>query len=119
MAILIIVMQSTMPTFNSCTKCAGSPGMIHGRTPNWHPHNLNVALLRKLTWVIVVLGLFLTCYPWVFAQPSLVEVRSTGAEIKCLYCMIGFLTTGQVPREVFSFLTSHQGPYSNVIPYEE
>ena len=38
-------------------------------------------------WVVNVLGLFLlTCYPWVFAQPALTDVRSTGAGIKCLYC---------------------------------
>ena len=28
---------STVPTFNSCTKCVGSPGILHNRTPDWHP----------------------------------------------------------------------------------
>ena len=27
----------TVPTFNSCTKCVGNPGILHDRTPNWHP----------------------------------------------------------------------------------
>ena len=26
--------QTTVPTFNSCTKCVGSPGRIHDRTPD-------------------------------------------------------------------------------------
>ena len=45
----------TMQTFNSCTKCVGSPGIIHDRTPDCHPISwayislqLNVALIRKL-----------------------------------------------------------------------
>ena len=33
--------------------------------------------------------IFLTCYPWVFVQPGMAEVRSTGARIKCLYCEAG------------------------------
>ena len=27
----------TVPVFNSCTKCPGSPGIIHDRTPDDHP----------------------------------------------------------------------------------
>ena len=27
----------TVPTFNSCTKCLVRPGIIHDRTPNFHP----------------------------------------------------------------------------------
>ena len=27
----------TVPTFNFCTKFMGIPGIIHDRTPNWHP----------------------------------------------------------------------------------
>ena len=26
--------QSTVPTFNSCTKCVGSPGIINDRVPD-------------------------------------------------------------------------------------
>ena len=28
--------HSTMPTLNSCTKCVGSPGIIHDWTPDCH-----------------------------------------------------------------------------------
>ena len=45
---------NTMPAFNSCTKCVGSPGIIHDRTPDdppvswaWMTSQLNVALIRK------------------------------------------------------------------------
>ena len=27
---------TTVPTFNSCTKCVGWPGIIHDRTPDFH-----------------------------------------------------------------------------------
>ena len=27
----------TAPTFNSCTKCMGNPGIIQDRTPDCHP----------------------------------------------------------------------------------
>ena len=38
------------------------------------------SLDSKATWVIGLLGLFLTCYPWVFVQPdTIADVRSTGA----------------------------------------
>ena len=43
----------TMPTFNSCTKCAGSPGIIHDRTSYchivfwaWMTSQLNADLIR-------------------------------------------------------------------------
>ena len=45
--------EGTVPTFNSCTKCAGSPGIIHDRTPDCNPlktSQLNVALIHKLRW---------------------------------------------------------------------
>ena len=29
-------MDTTVPIFNSCTKCLGSPGIIHNRTPDCH-----------------------------------------------------------------------------------
>ena len=28
---------STVPTFNSCTKCVGIPGIMNDRTPDCHP----------------------------------------------------------------------------------
>ena len=30
------LIQCTVPTFNSCTKCSGSPGILHDRTPDCH-----------------------------------------------------------------------------------
>ena len=32
-----IMLQSTVPTFNSCNKCVGSPGIIHDCSPDYHP----------------------------------------------------------------------------------
>ena len=55
------MLPSTVPTFNSCTKCLVRPGIIHDRTPNFHPVSwrwmhvrLNVVLVRKLlcAWFI-------------------------------------------------------------------
>ena len=34
------VLSITVPTFNSCTKCVGSPGMINDRTSDCHPGSL-------------------------------------------------------------------------------
>ena len=31
-----IYVHNTVPTFNSCTKCADIPGIIHDRTPDHH-----------------------------------------------------------------------------------
>ena len=54
----------TVLTFNSCTKCVGSPEIIHDRMPDrhlvfwaWMTPQLNVALDSHSTWVIDVLGL--------------------------------------------------------------
>ena len=56
--------------FNSCTKCVGSPGIIHDRTSDCHlvfwawmrPQVPDLTTERSFdsqgTWVIVVLGLF-------------------------------------------------------------
>ena len=51
-------LASTVSTFNSCTRCGGSLGKIHDRTPDSHPEflsmdawltpQLNVALNRLL-----------------------------------------------------------------------
>ena len=54
----------------SCTKCLGSPGIIH-----------------DLTCIIDVLAYFLTCYLWVFVQTGTGDLRSNGAGI-CLYCLL-------------------------------
>ena len=65
----------TVPTYDSCTKCVGSPGIIHDHTPVCHPvfwawmgwwaYNWTCFDLQALTWVIDVFGLLLT---WVFVQ---------------------------------------------------
>ena len=39
-----------------------------------------------ITWVIDVLGLFLTCYHGCLYNQALADVRSTCAGFKCLYC---------------------------------
>ena len=64
-----------MLTFNSCTKCSD---IIHDRTSDFHP--------ECSTCVIDVLGLFVTCYPLVFYDQALLDIRSSGAGIKRLYC---------------------------------
>ena len=69
--------------FNSCTRCMGSPGMKHDRTPNCHlgswvcmrPHVPDLSTERSIylqaTWVINVLGLcFFTWYPWLYIKPG-------------------------------------------------
>ena len=60
----------TVPTFNSCTKCLGSLGIIHDRTPDctqfsgYGCHHksltlqLNVALIRKLRGSLRCLAYF-------------------------------------------------------------
>ena len=56
----------TVPTFNYCTKCVGSPRIIHDRTSDWHQFlgmdawatlQLEVAFDSQATWVSDVLGL--------------------------------------------------------------
>ena len=60
--------QSTMQTFNSCTKCVGSPGITHDRTPRlprnslgmdaWMTHKTEGIFDSQTTWVTDVLGIF-------------------------------------------------------------
>ena len=81
----------TVPTLNSCTKCVGSLGRIHDRTPDCPPISLGMvvymtsqlilALIRKLRVSSMRLAYFLTCYSW-----ALADIRLTGAGIKYLYC---------------------------------
>ena len=59
----------TVPTFSSCTKCLGSPGIIHDRTLGWQPvsfswmlkmtSQLNIALLCKLDGSLMYLAYFI------------------------------------------------------------
>ena len=53
----------------------------------WMTSQLNVALIHKLRGSSICLAYFLTCYPWMLYNQALVDVRSTGAGIKCLYCI--------------------------------
>ena len=55
-----------VPTYNSCSKCAGSPAIIHDRTPDccpvfwaWMTSQLNEALIRKLRGSLMCLAYFL------------------------------------------------------------
>ena len=73
--------SSTVPAFISCTKCVGSLGIIHNRTPNWHPMSghgwdnwlltsqLNVAFIRKLRGSFMSLAYFVIIH-CVFLQPG-------------------------------------------------
>ena len=73
------LMCTTVPTFNSCTKCVGSPGIKYDRMPcclaQFHRHGCIDDLTNERSFysqsdlVIDVLGLFLTWYSWVFKQP--------------------------------------------------
>ena len=63
----------TVPTFNSCTKCVGSPGIIHDRMPQLSPGSpcmddltTERSIDSQATRVIDVFAYSLTCYPWVF-----------------------------------------------------
>ena len=91
------VWSSTVPTFNSRTRFAGSPGIIHNRTPGCNPvswawthgwpHNWTQLWFTSYmghwcAWLIflhVILG-------YLYNQ-ALADVRLTGAGIKCLYCI--------------------------------
>ena len=67
-------MISTVPTFNSCTKCVDSPR--HNTQPHfrlvpsflhmytWMTSQLNVDLICKLRGPLMCLAIFFKCYPW-------------------------------------------------------
>ena len=67
---------ATVPTFNLCTKCVGISGIIHACpfATQFPGHGCIDDLTTEskfdsqATWIIVMLGLFLTCYPWVFVK---------------------------------------------------
>ena len=86
----------TVPTFNFCTKCVGSPDTIHDRLqPSflekdaWMTLQLNVALIRKLRGSFMCLAYYfvLEYYPWVCVQLGTGRRQLSDAGIKCLYCM--------------------------------
>ena len=92
----VVCSLHTVPNFNSCTKCVGSPGRIHDRTPECSPiflgmdvymtSQLILALIRKLRVSSMYLDYFLTCYTRCLYNQALPDVRSTGAGIKYLFC---------------------------------
>ena len=65
---VLFLRNDTVPAFNSCTICMASTGIIHDRTPYYHPvswarmrqltSQLNVALIRKLRGSLVCLAYF-------------------------------------------------------------
>ena len=87
-------LSGTMPTFTSCTKFLGSPGIITTvriialEFPG-HECIYDLTTERvfgsKATWVIDVLGLY---FYDVFSMGvcTLADVRSAGAGITCMYC---------------------------------
>ena len=83
----------TVPTFNFCTKCVGRPGMIHDRTPKFPGHEFlddftteqsfdsqATYVGHRCIWLISHIT-----HECLYSQ-ALVDVRSTGAGVKCLYC---------------------------------
>ena len=84
----------TVRIFNSCTKCVGSPGIIHNRMqPSfqgidaWITSELNEALVCKLRVSLISLAdIFDIPSMGVLYNQALADVRSTGAGIKCLHC---------------------------------
>ena len=48
--------SSTVPTFNSCTKCVGSPGIIHNRTSDWHPVSWTWMIGLPQNWSEILLA---------------------------------------------------------------
>ena len=92
----------TVPAFNSYTKCLGIAVIKHERMPDYHPvswawmqpHVPDLVTDRgfdsQATWFIDVLGLFIF---WPVSDgclynQALADVRSTGANIRCLYCSV-------------------------------
>ena len=64
-------------SFNSCTKCVGSSGRLHDRTPNCQPvswacifSQLKVALIYTLRGSFMWLAYLLICYTRVLVQPG-------------------------------------------------
>ena len=89
-------LASTVPTFQLCTKYAGSLGiMCVRRRHSQLPHSFlgmdtwltERSIHSQATWIIDVLGPI--CYCVIHGclyNRSLTDVRSIGTGIKCLYC---------------------------------
>ena len=94
---------AAVPSFNSCTKCLGSPGIKYDRKADCHPvlwawmrpPSMTSQLDRRsfdsqaTSWVTDVLTLFCKhIINWCLYNLSLADVRSTDAGIKYLYCTV-------------------------------
>ena len=79
--ISMIISRFTVPTFNSCTKWMGSPGIINNHMPDcypiflgidvWMTLQMNVVLIRKLHVSLMCLDYFLGILAWLFIQPGI------------------------------------------------
>ena len=87
---------NTVPIFYSCTKCVGSPGIMHDRMPDCHPASwawmtsqLNVALICKLPGSLMCLAYFFVVHVIhrLLYNLILADVWLTGAVIECMYCI--------------------------------
>ena len=87
--------RCTVPTFNSCTKCLGCPGIIHDRTLGCHPVSWALMYGRSKNWTWFWFAVYVghwcawliiwhIIYGCLYNQ-AIAHVRSTGAGIKCLY----------------------------------
>ena len=90
-----------MPAFNSCTKCTGSSVVIHDRVP--YSHQISRSWMRpqvpalttqcsfdlQAMWVIDGPGVFtLHIINVCLYNQALADVRSTGAGINYLHCIL-------------------------------
>ena len=88
----------TVATFNSCTKCARSTGIMHDSTPDcnqvsWHgcmdglATEYTCSFGSQVAWVIMCLtSIFWHVVHGCLYNRALTDVRSPGVGIKCLYC---------------------------------
>ena len=109
-----ILMADTVPTFNLCAKCVGSPAKYatvcliatqfagHGCTDDLTTER---SLDSQATRFIAVLGLFFqhVTNECLYNQ-ALEDVRSTGAGIKCLYCILSPAFSSALITKYFPFI---------------
>ena len=111
-----------MSTFNCCTKCLRSPGIIHDRWADCQASSLGLDDLTtersfesQATWVIDVFGLILHIIHVSLYNQALVDARLNGAGIKCMYCKCsyfpGYDTLSQ-PWMCTSTITSGPASYA-------
>ena len=91
-----------MTTFNSCTQCVRSPGIIHNRTTSFLARMDDLATERHGS--LMSLTYYLTCYQRVFVQTGTGWRPATVALVTGLHCRLcldkKLLCTSQLnPRE--------------------